>query len=247
MMHEDSPNPYAVSSMDQPAALAVDAERVTFIQRTYAHLTGAIMALIGLEWLLFTVVPPATMQQLVRTMTSGYGWLIVLGAFMAVSWVARGWAMSGRSRGMQYAGLGLYVVAQAVILLPLLYICISVLNEPKLPMMAALITTMCFMGLTAFVFITGVDLAGWGKFLALGGLVAIGVIVAGIFFGFSLGLWFSGLMIALACGYILYDTSNILHHYHTGQYVAASLALFASVVLLFWYVLQMMMSFAGDE
>ncbi len=124
---------------------------------------------------------------------------------------------------MQYAGLSLYVVAQAVILLPLLYICIRVLGEPQLPVMAALITAICFIGLTAFAFVTGVDFSGWGKFLALGGLVAMGVIVAGIFFGFSLGLWFSGLMVVLACGYILYDTSNIMHHYATDQYVAASL------------------------
>ena len=54
-------------------------------------------------------------------------------------------------------------------------------------------------------------------------------------------------MIALACGYILYDTSNVLHHYHTSQYVAASLALFASVVLLFWYVLRIMLMFASDD
>ncbi len=36
-------------------------------------------------------------------------------------------------------------------------------------------------------------------------------------------------MVVFASGYILYDTSNVLHHYRTEQYVAASLALFASV------------------
>ncbi len=247
MMQAESPNPYAVSSMGTPAAFAADAERVTFIQRTYAHLTGAVLALIALEAVLFTVVPAQTMQGLVARMTGGYGWLLVLGAFMAVSWVARSWATSATSRGMQYAGLGLYVAANAVILLPMLYICIHVLREPNLPVMAAAITAMCFVGLTAFVFITGVDLAGWGKFLMLGGLVAMGVIVAGIFFGFSLGLWFSGLMVALSCGYILYDTSNVMHHYHTSQYVAASLALFADVVLLFYYVLNLLMRFSSSD
>ena len=98
-----------------------------------------------------------------------------------------------------------------------------------------------------FVFVTGVDLSGWGKYLAMAGLIAMGVIIAGIFLGFSLGLWFSGAMVALACGYILFDTSNILHHYHTSQHVAASLALFASVVLLFWYVLRILMMFANND
>ncbi len=68
------------------------------------------------------------------------------------------------------------------------------------------------------------------------------VIVAGILFGFSLGLWFTGALIAVACGYILYDTSNVLHHYRIGQHVAASLSLFASLALLFWYVLRLFMS-----
>ena len=54
-------------------------------------------------------------------------------------------------------------------------------------------------------------------------------------------------MIALACGFILYDTSNVLHHYRIGQHVAASLALFASVALLFWYVLQLLMYLQGRD
>ena len=166
---------------------------------------------------------------------------------MGVSWMARAWANSGKSSGIQYAGLGLYVFAQAVILLPMLYICIKVMVEPELPLMAAMITTLVFAGLTAFVFVTGADMSGWGKYLALGGMIAMGAIAAGIICGFSLGLWFSALMVALASAYILYDTSNILHHYDTRQHVAASLALFASVVLLFWYVLRIMMMFASDD
>jgi hypothetical protein len=248
MLHQSSTNPYAVASLNQSvAAYAADAERLTFLQRTYAHLTGAVLALIAIEAVLFTVVPRQVMEGLVQRMMGGYGWLLVLGGFMVVSWVARAWATSGAWRLTQYAGLSLYVVAEAVLLLPLLYICISVLKEPNLPIMAAAITAMCFIGLTVFVFVTGADFSGWGKYLAMAGLVAMGVMLAGIFFGFSMGLWFSGLMVALACGYILYDTSNMLYHYHTSQYVAASLALFASVVLLFWYVLRIMMSFSNQD
>lgn len=246
-MQIDSPNPYAVSSMDTPAAFAAENERMSFIRKTYAHMTGAILGLIAIETVLFAVVPANTMNALVGRMMGGYGWLIVLGLFMGVSWLARSWATSSTSKGMQYAGLSLYVFAQAIILLPMLYICIRVMNDPSLPIMAAAITAITFTGLTAFVFFTGADLAGWGKFLALGGIVAMGMIVAGILFGFSMGIWFSGLMVALSCGYILYDTSNVLHHYHTSQYVAASLALFASVVLLFWYVLRLLMSFSSND
>ena len=186
------------------------------------------------------------MGALAARMVGGWGWLLVLGAFMAVSWIARMWATSSTSVPMQYAGLALYVVAEAVILLPMLYICIEVLGDPMIPIMAAAVTVMCTIGITAFVFTTRVDLAGWGKYLAMAGILAMCLIVAGIFTGFSLGLWFSGLMVALACGYILYDTSNVLHHYHTSQHVAASLSLFASVALLFWYVLQIFMHAGND-
>ena len=240
-------NPYAADSTYGAAAFAEESERATFIRRTYSHLTGAVFALMAIEFFLFTVVPRETMNGLVKTMLSGYGWLIVLGAFMAVSWVARSWASSGGSIGKQYAGLGLYVIAEAVILLPALYISIEVMKQPKIPIMAAIITSVCFAGLTMFVFTTRVDLASWGKFLFLGGLLAVGIVIAGVLFGFSLGLFFSGAMVALACGYILYDTSNVLHHYQTNQHVAASLALFASVALLFYYILRIMMMFASDD
>ncbi len=237
-----SGNPYQSSSYGLLAAEADTDARAGFIKRTYAHLTGAVVALIALETALFSLVPEATMGRLVQTMLSGYGWLIVIGAFMAVSWMARSWASSDASRGMQYAGLGLYVLAEAVILLPMLYLAISVVGDPKLPIFAGGITLAAFAGLTAFVFITGVDLTGWGKYLGLAGLVAIGAVVCGILFGFSLGLWFSAALVALACGYILYDTSNIIHQYRTDQHVAAALALFGSVALLFYYVLHIMLA-----
>jgi FtsH-binding integral membrane protein len=84
-----------------------------------------------------------------------------------------------------------------------------------------------------------------GGFLGICGLAALGLIVVSIVAGFNLGAWFSVLMVALACCYILYHTSAIMHVYRTDQYVAAALALFASVALLFWYVLRIFMSMSS--
>ena len=238
-------NPYSVTDVGVPAAFADESARAGFIKRTYTHLFGAIVALVALEGLIFAVVPKAQMVQLIQGL-SPWSWLIVLGAFMVVSWIARYWASNGASPKMQYAGLSLYVVAEAVILFPLLYVAV-VFVDPRTPLLAAMVTLAIFGALTAFVFMTGADLSGWGKYLALGGIAAMGAIFAGILLGFSLGLWFCVAMVALAAGYILYDTSNVLHHYQTDQHVAASLALFASVVLLFWYVLRILMAFAGEE
>ena len=53
------------------------------------------------------------------------------------------------------------------------------------------------------------------------------------------GVFFSVALIAFAGAAILYDTSNVIHHFPEDRYVAASLELFASVALMFWYVLRL--------
>ena len=233
--------------MDMPAAYAGASERAAFIQRTYLHLAGAVAAMVLIEVVLFTLVPKEAMVNLIRSINP-VSWLVVLGLFIGVNWLANYWATNGASPALQYAGLGLYTVAEALLLFPLLFLCV-VFVDPNLPITAGIITALCFGGLTAFMFVTKADLSSWGRYLCLAGFAAFGVIVVGAFMGFSLGVWFSAAMVALACGYILYDTSNIIHNYHTDQHVAASLALLSAVVLLFWYVLRILMQFAafGDE
>jgi FtsH-binding integral membrane protein len=235
-------NPYQAPSFGAvPAALAAEDARAAFIRNTYLHLFGAILLFMAFEAAVFTLVPVATLDGLMRQIFgSRYGYLVVLLGFMGVSWLANAWATSNTSRAMQYLGLALYVVAEGVIFVPLLYVANAF--APMAIPAAGLLTLVMFGGLTALVLITGSDLTSWGKYLWLAGLGAIGVVIAAVLFNFQLGVWFSGAMIVLAAGYILYDTSNVLHRYRTEQYVAASLALFASVALLFWYILQLMMS-----
>ncbi len=87
-------------------------------------------------------------------------------------------------------------------------------------------------------FTSGADFSFLRGALTIGSFVALGLIVASILFGFTLGLLFSLAMVVFAAGAILYQTSNVLRHYRTDQHVAAALALFAAVALLFWYVLR---------
>ena len=241
-------NPFAVSGNPNVVAYAAQSERSAFIQRTYMHLAGAVVGFVVLEGILLSIFPPQTLLQKMAPLLQGWGWLIVLGAFMAVSWVARSWAESGSSRTMQYAGLGLYVVAEAVIFLPLMAISLWIDPSGSIPLNAGIITGIVFGGLTAMVFLTRADFSWMGKYLWLAGLAALGVIVVGILFpqNIGLGLWFSGAMVLLAAGYILYDTSNIMHHYRTDQHVAASLALFASVALMLWYVMRILIAMRDD-
>ena len=107
---------------------------------------------------------------------------------------------------------------------------------------AGTVTLFLFSGLTAVVFLTGKDFSFLRSALTIGGFIAMGLIVAGLLFGFSMGLWFSVAMVIFAAAAILYQTSNIMKGYHKGQYVAASLGLFSSLMLMFWYVLSIFMS-----
>jgi hypothetical protein len=222
---------------------AAASERAAFIRRTYAHLALAVLAFIVVEAFLLQL-PIA--GAIAGAMTSGYSWLIVLAAFMGVSWLAERWANSETSPQIQYLGLGIFVVAEAVIFLPLLYIASNFASADVIPT-AALITGFLFTGLTATVFITRKDFSWMRSILTIGGFVALGVIAASIIFGFSLGIIFSAIMVLFASVAILYDTSQVLHHYRTDQHVAASLSLFASVALLFWYILRIVMSLSSDD
>lgn len=231
-----------VAYQQRAAAYAAENERAEFIRLTYLHLGGAVLACAALCYVLVTTVGDRIAQ---FAFGGGLNWLIMLGAFMAVGWVAERWAASGGSQGKQYLGLGLYVLAQAVLLTPLLFVAAYFTDANVIPT-AGVLTLTVFGGLTATVFITKKDFSFMGKALMLAGFGAMGLILVSILFGFTLGSLFSAAMVVLAGGYVLYYTSNVLHHYPVGAHVAASLALFSAVALLFWYILQLVMSFSRD-
>lgn len=219
-------------------------ERLGFIRRTYGHLAGAILLFIILEMLLFMFVAP-TQEAALKIVgpLMGWGWLLVLGGFILVGWLARSWAHSTSSRAMQYAGLGLYVVLWTAMFFPMLCLAVYFVQDYTVIPKAGLLTLLVFAGLTAGVFITGKDFSFLGPILTVGGFLILGAIIVGVFMGGfgAFSFWFALGMVGFASAAILYDTSNVLHHFRTDQHVAAALELFASVALLFWYVLQIFM------
>jgi FtsH-binding integral membrane protein len=229
--------------------LAIDAPvdaRRTFIRKTYTHLMMAIYVFVALEWLFFSIGLEHWFLSVLGN--TPMAWLLVLGAFFVVSVIADRWARSATSPAMQYAGLFLYVAAEALIFVPLLALAkmqtVAIQGVGDVPVIAAagVTTLVIFGGLTAFTLVSKTDFSFLGSFLRLAVIAALALIVLSIVFGLPMGIWFVWAMIVAACGYILYYTSNVLHHYRTDQHVAASLALFASVALLFWYVIQIFMS-----
>lgn len=242
---------YADAYADMPGAemsaanADVDA-RGDFIFKTYLHVGGALLAFIGLCFgLVMEGTVPTAMLSFIGS-NGQMGWLMILGAFMLVSYLAQWMAFSGASKGVQYGGLGIYVAGEAVIMSPLLMIA-GYANPAAIPV-AAGITAYIFVGLTAVVFITRKDFGFMGPFLYVAMWAALGLIVASALFSFSLGgIWFAGAMALLMCGVLLYQTSEIMHRFPIGSEVAASLALFGALATLFWYILQIVLSVMGDD
>jgi FtsH-binding integral membrane protein len=207
--------------------------RGRFIARAYNHLFGAIIAFILIEVAMFK----SGIADQMATAMLGTNWLLILGGFVVLSWIARYAAHRALSMPMQYVALAVYVVGQAIIFVPLLYIAEKYAQGAIAS--AALVTFLGFVGLSLVAFVTRKDFSFLRGILMWGGIMALVAIVAAVIFGFYLGTFFSVAMVALAGAAILYDTSNILYHYPEDRYVAAALELFASVALMFWYVLRL--------
>uniref|UniRef100_UPI00404716FD Bax inhibitor-1/YccA family protein n=1 Tax=Flavobacterium sp. TaxID=239 RepID=UPI00404716FD len=204
---------------------ATDSERDTFFKKTYSHVAYAILAFMLVESILLKIVP---VDWILMMMGGKFVWLFILGLFWLGSTLADRLVFHP-DRQKQYLGLGLYVLLEAIIFLPMIAIAV-IYSGSEIIMQAALITLFMFSGLTAVVFMTKTDFSFLRTAITIGGFVALGVIVVGAIFGFNLGLWFSVGMVVLASASILYQTSQIKDKFSTDQYVGASLQLFASIM-----------------
>ncbi len=222
-----------------PVSALSDDKRVAFYKKTYTHLAMAVLLFIIVEWVFFQIEP---IVNFAFSLTQGWRWFIVLGGFMLITNYAEKMAHKNHNINQQYLGLLLYVVAEAFIFIPLIGIAmmISESGGANILNQAAILTLSLFTGLSAVVLVTKKDFSFLKSMLTIGFFIALGLIVAGLIFGFNLGLWFSVGMVILASGSILYQTSNMVHKYSEDQYVGASLGLFASLMLLFWYILSIL-------
>lgn len=219
-----------------PVASLGTSSRAAFISRTYSHVALAILGFAAVETYFFETGLAETLTRVLL----GFNWLLVLGAFMIVGWLASHVAHRVESKPLQYLALAGFVAAEAVIFAPLLYIAAT--SQPGIIESAAGVTLLGTGGLTAVAFITRKDFSFLRGILVWGGVLALVAIAGSILFGFRLGTWFSVAMIGFAGAAVLYDTSNVMRHYPEDRYVAAALELFGSIALMFWYVLRLFLS-----
>ncbi|MFK8029317.1 MAG: Bax inhibitor-1 family protein [Gammaproteobacteria bacterium] len=213
--------------------------REAFITKSYQHLLLAVGTFIAFEYYLFQ----SGLAERIAQVLFG-NWLLVIGGFMVVAYLASSVAASAQTKGAQYAALFGFSMAEAIIFVPLVYF--AEMKLPGVVKTAAVATGLAFLGLTAIAFQTRKDFSFMGGFLRWGGFIALGLIVGSLLFGFELGFLFTAAMLLYAGAAILYETSNIIHHYPEDRYVSAGLGLFSSVMLMAWYMIQAVMSLSGD-
>lgn len=219
-------------------AEAPEDARVAFVRRTYAHLAVSVLCLVGLiACMRLAHVDRAIIGMIVA---SPLTLLAVFALFIAGGFLAQYMARADFPPAVKYAGLALYTVIEAISLLPIITYAefrfsMEIINQ------ASLLSMLVFGGLTATVFISRKDFSFLRSGLIVLGTVMFGLIILSILGMGGLGMWFSALGIILAAGYILYDTSKIMHHYRTDEHVGAAIELLADVVLLFYYILRLLM------
>ena len=218
-----------------PVSEASVEDRSDFIWKCYAHVVGAILAFAAIEVYFFT---SGIAARIAAPMLNN--WFMVLGAFILAGWGASHVAHRVESKNAQYAAFGAFVFVEALIFAPMLYI--ASIKSPDIIDSAAGVTILGCAGLIATAMITRKDFSFLRGMMVWGFFLAMAAIVGSLLFGFHLGTWFSVAMIGFAGAAILYDTSNIMHHYPQDKYVAASMALFASIAMMFWYILRLFMS-----
>lgn len=215
----------------QPASTAVDQQ--TFLRNTYQHLLGAVVAFVGVEVLLFKSGIAALLAPIMVS-----NWLIVLGGFMLLGWLTGHFAQKKSSPSMQYVEMGMTILLQALIFIPLLVYAVY-FSDPSVLSSAVLVTLVILSGMTAIVAYSGKDFTFMGPFLGVIGIAALLAIVGSVIFGVTLGFYFSLAMAVFASAVVLYETSKVQREYEYDQHVQAATRLFASVALLFYYVLML--------
>jgi FtsH-binding integral membrane protein len=211
-------------------------EEQSFLRHTYFHLLGAVAVFLVLEIFLFQ---SGIAYAAAPVMASN--WLIVIGGFMVLGWLSSYFTRGNATLQAQYLQLGITIALQAVIFIPLLVYAVS-LSDPSVLANAVLVSLIIFGTMTAIVGYTGKNFSFLGPFLAIIGIAALLAIVGSVLFSVSLGFYFAIAMVVFAAALILYETSKVVYDFGPGQHVMAATGLFASVALLFYYVLSAFIS-----
>jgi len=168
-------NPFIVS--EAPAS-----DRVAFFKRTYLHVAGAFAAFGALLYAFFqSGIALSIMKGFGSIMGSmgGFGILVVMLMFWGGTYVAQKMAENRASRPSQYLGLGLYVVLEAIIFVPLIVmVAIKTGGNPgEVLIPACAVTAALVVGLTVAVFTMGIDFSFLRVAIVIGSVCALAAFI----------------------------------------------------------------------
>jgi modulator of FtsH protease len=123
----------------------------------------------------------------------------------------------------------------------------SFANGQEIIMLSLSGTGIIFLGLSAYALTTRKDFSFMSGFLVIGSLVAIVGMIALFFFQIpALYLAFSAMIVLLASGWILWQTSAIIHGGET-NYIMATIGLYVQIYNLFVSLVQLLSAFYGNR
>lgn len=228
-------------TLNVPVIELPEIDRATFVARVYQHVAAAVAAFIAFETILFATGIADRMRDFFLS-GGGGRWLLLLGGVMIGQWFAANAAADLANPPRQYVGLFGSAGVQAVIFAPFLSYVFNQDGGGATVLQAAVITIIGFGILTGIGLFTRKDLSFLRPIVMWGFGLALLAIFGGVIFGFGLGTWFSVAMIGLAGASILYQTQNVVRRYPINGHVVAAIALFSSLMTMFWYVLRLLMS-----
>ena len=148
------------------------------------------------------------------------------------------------------AGIGIVFLVTGLLgfgLGPILSMYASLPNGGNIIMLSLGGTGVIFMGLSAYVLTTRKDFSFLGGFLMVGFLLVLIAAVANIFLAIpAMSLMISAVVIMLMSGFILHDTSRIIHGGET-NYILATIGLYMTIFNIFISLLQILGIMGGDD
>jgi len=222
--------------------------QVDFYKKTYLTAGFSFMAWIFLVFIFFET---GIAEKILYSM-GAVNWLVVLGIFWVASFISEK-LIFAEEKAAQYVGLGIYIINYAVIFIPLLSLVIVesygslrlALDNILIPAFISTLTV--FAALTVTVFATRTDFSFLKTFMIFGTFIAFGAIIILSVSETQVGSWFAIAMIILMSITILYQTSQIKDKFQTNQYIGAGAMLFASFMVLLWYIIKLFLTHKGRK
>jgi len=169
--------------------------------------------------------------------------LAIGGAFLLIFFVLPRTANSAKGLGVVFAITGLLGFSLG----PMLAMYLSLPNGPQLVGMAFAGTGVIFLGLSGYALLSRKDFSFMGGFLITGFLVVLMAALANIFLAIpALSLAISSAVIFIMSGFILYDTSRMIHGGQT-NYIIATVGLYLNIFNIFVHLLHILGVMGGDD